>query len=69
MVSRFHRLNARGGVDIESAVDRQCLYYRFYADARGVSRVLVGLRSKTSLELMVLEVGVEPTCPVKGAGF
>ena len=23
----------------------------------------------TPLEMMVLEVGVEPTCPVKGAGF
>src|SRR5262249_42889331 len=49
MSSRFRRLNASGGVEIRLGCRSTVFVYRFYAHACGASRVLVGLRSKTSL--------------------
>ena len=36
---------------------------------RALVQIVASRRPKSEGDRMVLEVGVEPTCPVKGAGF
>jgi hypothetical protein len=51
MFSRCRRLSASGGVEVRLGCRSTVFVYRFYADVCGASEVLVGLRSKTSLDL------------------
>ena len=53
MFSRFSRLNANGGVEIRLGCRSTVFVYRFYADASADGQTLVGLRSETSLGLLI----------------
>jgi hypothetical protein len=50
MFSRFFRLNANGDFEIKLGCRSTVFVYRLYADEDSDHHVLVGLRSKTSLD-------------------
>jgi len=57
MFSRFFRLNANGDFEIKLGCRSTVFVYRLYADEDTDHHVLVGLRSKTSLEVRVQGAG------------